>query len=300
LTIDALNGYPLFALKRRSERMKKTPSRSERPESCVPIPLTVAVNNVVAPGDAPRGRTSERLLSALIERVRALFPNAKGWNPYSDEDSNIEIGIHGSERIKLDDLMTTTLAPLGYRRVDKLTYRADWSTAEVEHVLSIDTCGNPKAFLHGSAGLRNTEADAFARQCQQRYADNGILRAMREGAYVEPPWYCLMSFSIGAFFGWPGWSLNTREFSPNALARAVADPIRAKLIPYVGGVTTLQSLPSFLECDEEPMQWIMHRADLALPSLPGSPPNSVSTDGRRRRVCSLMLDSTPMSSTRRD
>jgi hypothetical protein len=109
-----------------------------------------------------------------------------------------------------------------------------------------------------------------------------------------------MSFSIGAFFGWPGWSLNTREFSPNALARAVADPIRAKLIPYVGGVTTLQSLPSFLECDEEPMQWIMHRADLALPSLPGSPPNSVSTDGRRRRVCSLMLDSTPMSSTRRD
>jgi hypothetical protein len=241
--------------------MKKTPPQSEQPKSRAPIPLTVAVNNVVAPGHARGSKISERILAALIERVRALFPNAKGSEPYSDEDPNIEIGDQGSERIKLDDLMTTTLAPLGYRRVDKLTYRADWSTAEVEHVLSIDTYGNPKAFLHGSADLRNKEADAFARQCQQRYADKGILRAMREGAYVEPPWFCLTSFSIGAFFGWPGWSLNTPEFSPNALARAVADPIRAKLIPYVGGVTTLQSLPSFLECDEEPMQWIMHRAD---------------------------------------
>jgi hypothetical protein len=218
----------------------------------------MAINRVVARGDAPKARATDRFLAGLVDRIRARFPKLEAWNPYSNEDSNIEIGDEKSGRIKLDDLMTQTLAPVGYRRVDKLTYRAEWSTADVEHVLSIDTYGNPKVFLHGDAGLRNKHAEAFAQQCQQRYGDKAALRTLRETDYVEPPWFCPMNFSIGSLFGWPGRAaLNTADFSPQALAQALAVPIRAKLIPYVGGVTTLQTLLDFLERDAAPMQWVM-------------------------------------------
>jgi hypothetical protein len=185
-------------------------------------------------------------------------PSKPVWSPYSDEDSNIEIAGENAGSIKLDDLMTDALAPLGYHRVDKLIYRADWSTADVEHVLSLDTYGNPKVFLHGDAGLRNKDAETFAQQCHQRYVDERVLKSRRETAYVDPPWFCPMNFSIGKLFGWPGRAaLNTADFSSQTLAGALAEPIRATLIPYLSRVTTLQGLLEFLERDEPPMQWTM-------------------------------------------
>ena len=83
------------------------------------------------------------------------------WHPYAEGDSNILVG--GKGRVKLDDLLTKALAPIGYVRVEKLTYRANWSTDDVEQFLSFDTYGNPKQYLSSSAGLRNPQAEAFAK-----------------------------------------------------------------------------------------------------------------------------------------
>src|SRR5580698_6574902 len=106
------------------------------------------------------------------------------WQPYADGDSNILVGKKGS--VKLDDLLTKALAPIGYIRVAKLTYRANWSTDDVEQFLSFDTYGNPKQYLSSSAGLRNLRAEAFAKQCHERYADKIFFRDMPKGGYVFP------------------------------------------------------------------------------------------------------------------
>jgi hypothetical protein len=233
---------------------------SQAPKSAAPslkATLTIALNNVVAGGRASEDDSSDRMLTELFAHVGSQSFEGQAWNPYSDEDSNIEIGSGKTKRVKLEDLLTKALAPLGYRRVDKLTYRADWSTIEVEHTLWFDSYGNPKVYLTGDAGLRNKEAEAFAQQCRQRYGSKIGLRCRRESGKVDPPWFCPMHFSIGRMFDWSiRSSLDTQDLSPGELARAVAEPIRAKLIPYVDGVTTEQRLLDLLESDKEPMDWI--------------------------------------------
>jgi hypothetical protein len=176
-------------------------------------------------------------------------------NPPPPEDSNIEVGPP-PQRPRLDDLLSKAVAQAGYRRIAKLTYRAEWSAEDVEHILAFDTYGTPKIFLCGDAGLRNAEADRFALQCQSRYAHPVVLRCLRESGSVPPPWHCWLQFSIGDLFGWSvRGSLNTLDYAPDALEAAIAGPVRDKLVPYVGGITTIAKSLEFAERDEGPMRW---------------------------------------------
>jgi hypothetical protein len=176
-------------------------------------------------------------------------------NPQPPEDSNIEVGPP-PQRLRLDDLLSKAVAQAGYRRVAKLTYRAQWSAEDVEHILAFDTYGTPKIFLRGDAGLRNAGADRFVLQCQGRYASPIVLRCLRESRYVPPPWHCWLQFSIGDLFNWGvGGSLTTVDYTPEALEAAIAGPVRDKLVLYLGGITTIAKLLEFAERDEEPMRW---------------------------------------------
>jgi hypothetical protein len=218
--------------------------------------LKIAINRIVASDEPIDADATQRLLAAIIAEFGPNLDEGHGWNPYADGDPNIFIGGKGANKVKLDDLLTSALAPVGYLRVEKLTYRARWSTDDVEQVLSFDTYGNPKEFLTGDAGLRNTKAEAFAAQCIQRYASPTYFRSLPKGGYVYPPFHCAMHFSMGSLFGWGvRGSLNTPDFSADELARAVVEPIQSTLIPCIAGVTTIERLHDFLESDREPLSW---------------------------------------------
>jgi hypothetical protein len=167
------------------------------------------------------------------------------WHPYAEGDSNILVG--GKGRVKLDDLLTKALAPIGYVRVEKLTYRANWSTDDVEQFLSFDTYGNPKQFLSSDAGLRNPQAEAFAMQCRERYVGRMYFRDMPEGGYVFPHFFCPVHFDAGTFCSWkPRGSLNIPDFSPSNLSAKVVSELSAKLIPLVSAIRSSADLLKFL------------------------------------------------------
>ena len=144
------------------------------------------------------------------------------------------------------------LGEIGCEHVAKLKFRAPWSNAEVEHILSFEPYGTPKIFLAGDAGIRNGPAEAFARQCRHRYT----VKVIRESTLVDPPWHCPMHLSLGMLFGWKSGSyLNTQDYHPDDLARTIVQAVQSKLIPFVGGITTLDRLLDFLQRDQEPMRW---------------------------------------------
>lgn len=169
-----------------------------------------------------------------------------------EEDSNIAIGDKVEKPRKLDDVLTQVFSEVGYKRVAKLTYRAQWSTDEVEHILAFETYGTPKMFLHGDAGLRNRDAEAFGKACESRYA-NELIRKIN---YVYPPFHCSVHASFGKIAGWRmRHSLNTAELSQAELAKTMVKAVREKLVPCVGGIKSLATYYQFLAKDEEPMRW---------------------------------------------
>ncbi len=224
------------------------------------LPQTIAGVIGVVPGEASlEEKARARQMLNALQRVRDRSPRSAGWNvnPRLQEHSDAAAGDVSRKRMKLDDILAPALAEVGYKKVAKRTYRASWSTDDVEQFLSFDTNGNPKQYLTGNAGLRNMKAEAFAEQCQQRYASKGYFQCMPKGGYVYPPYFCPMHFSIGSLFGWEVGSLDIWAFSPDELARSVLEPIQSKLIPCIGGVTTVERLHDFLESDREPLRWYM-------------------------------------------
>jgi hypothetical protein len=216
----------------------------------------------------------------LLAAVGRDTPAARGWTPYSDGDSNTSIKGPAGTNVKLGDVLAEALAPLGYARVETLTYRAEWSTRDVEHVLRFDTYGNPKEFLTADAGLRNSEGEAFAKQCKERYANPAFRQATSQDGYWNSPWFCLMHFSVGGLLRWgPRGSVNLAGLTPDQIGEAIVPGIRSTLMPLVSEILTKASLLAFLERDEEPLRWVMrgpyYRAALVayLATVLGQPRN---------------------------
>lgn len=207
---------------------------------------------ITVPGPVPQIRRdwAKTMLNTSLANY-APQKQATEEKPTPYEGPNIYIEDSKQRKIKLDDLLAGTLAKVGYARVAKLTYRADWSTPAVEHVLNFDTEGAPKIFLYGTAGLRNAAAEAFARQCK-RYT----IPVVRDSKPMASPWWCPMHFSLGMLGAWNGErNINTLDFSPPELGDLIVGAISRHLKPYIGGVTTLRALFDFLCQDDEPMRW---------------------------------------------
>jgi hypothetical protein len=224
-------------------------------------PQTIAgVIGVVRGEVSPEEKARARQMLNALQQVRDRTP--RPTSPHSETRAQQQSGSPSSGpspiRKKLDDILAPALTEIGYKKVAKLTYRAGWSTDDVEQFLSFHTYGTPKQYLSGDAGFRNLKAEAFAEQCQQRYASQTYFRCMPEGGYVYPPYFCLMHFSIGSLLEWGiRDSLDMWALSPDELARAVVQPIQSKLIPFVGAITTMERLHDFLASDREPLRWYM-------------------------------------------
>jgi len=220
-------------------------------------PAAIAGVIGVAQGEIPQ---EEMAWATEMLRLLAWAPSspASGVNgsAQSNHGSDSPAGAVKGRPAKLDKLLAPALAEVGYRKFATLTYRGEWSTSDVEHILHFDTEGVPQVFFRGEAGLRNLLADAFADRCQARYANQAIQRCMRENPFRPPPWFCPLHFSTGPLFGWRASGVvHMTSYAPNEFARTIADLARSKLVPLVRGIVTKAAFLDFLERDEAPLRW---------------------------------------------
>ncbi len=210
--------------------------------------MTVALFDLQQGAPTRPDDSSQRQLDEVCATLDRQPVDTRAWTPYSQEDRNTEIGGKASKRVRLDELLAGALAPLGYQRVAKLIYRANWSTPDVEHMLRFDTFGNPKIYLAGDPGLRNAQAEAYANRCRKRYAKP----MMSQAADTLDKWWCPVHFALGGLCDWDvRHSLDTSEYSPDALAKKVADDVRVNLLPLVTPIKTCADLLAFLEKDDK-------------------------------------------------
>jgi hypothetical protein len=241
-----------------SDKHSGPASRSGSPALGLPQSIAGVIRAV--PGEvSPEERAAAKRMLKTIKQIRSRLPEAPGGGAHSPpEDASTAASIGAKlKRAKLDDVLAPGLADSGYRKVAKLTYRGEWSTPEIEHVLTFETYGLPKDFLRGDAGLRNRAAEAFAAECLQRYANRGILRALRDSGYKCPPWFCDMHFSIGDLFDWESrGSIDMTDYSSDELAHTVTELARSKLVPFVRNIVSIPAFLEILERDDQPMTWV--------------------------------------------
>ena len=160
-----------------------------------------------------------------------------------------------------ESLITDALANLKYVRLKHLTYRASWSTSDVEHFLYFSRWGTPKNFLTAYFGLRNAGAEEFGIECIRAYGGD-LYRILKHDARVD----CTMTFSLGNLAGWsPRWSLYIPkipthngvipEISMASLGEKIRIDVRECLFPIIHDVTSLDRLLSLLLKDVEPCRW---------------------------------------------
>ena len=151
-----------------------------------------------------------------------------------------------------EDLITDSLADVGYRRIKQRVYKACWSTPDIDHFLYICLWGTPKEFLSADFGVRNEGAEAFSIKSLVAYGSD-LYRLLRHDAHTD----CSMRFSLGKLGAWGSrWSLYLPEMSMAALSEKIKADVQERLIPVIRGVTSLDRLLSLLLDDAEPCPWV--------------------------------------------
>ena len=147
--------------------------------------------------------------------------------------------------------LTQALTDLGYRRLKRHTYRADWST-EVEHFIYFQLYGTPADFLAADFGVRTKKSEHFAIRSVQAYDGSATSHLIR---YDERSG-CFMRFSLGRFASWGmRSSLTVSSMLGPALAAKIKHDVEERLFPVIRGVTRLDLLLAFLLTDAEPCPW---------------------------------------------
>jgi hypothetical protein len=148
--------------------------------------------------------------------------------------------------------ITSIVGEQEYARLKRFSYRAIWSTADVEHFLFFSTYGNPRAFLTADFGMRNVDAQNFSVKSIQAYGGEAYHFVARDARNQ-----CYMRFPLGKLAGWtPRWSLNFLKMSDAELAESLTWAINEMLFPVIRDVTNLDRFISLLMCDEEPVRWL--------------------------------------------
>jgi len=147
--------------------------------------------------------------------------------------------------------MTPGLAELGYLRLKKRTYKASWSSTDVEHFLFFSLYGGGNYFTC-YFGIRNPPAQRFALECLKLYGGS-LFQTVR----FDHRYSCSMRFSLGGLAGWgPQWSLTISDMSEAALADKVKCDVRDLLFPVVRSILAPADLFSLLIKDVEPCRWL--------------------------------------------
>lgn len=151
-----------------------------------------------------------------------------------------------------EEMLTSVLNKVGYRRVDPYTYRADWSAMDVEHFIYFMLYGSPFDYLTADFGVRNQPAQTFAREEIRRYGGN-LYQLMEVNGETR----CSMSFSLGNVALWkPRSSLRVSSMSSQDLAIKIEADIEVRLFPLIRQITCTDRLLSFLLEDTESHSWL--------------------------------------------
>jgi hypothetical protein len=149
--------------------------------------------------------------------------------------------------------LANALARLGYLRLKKHVYRAEWST-DVEHFIYFQYYGTPKAFLAADFGMRTIASESFAFRTIQQYGGGFYRRFPDRG---DERCDCCMRFSLGLLGSWGmRSSLIVPDMTGLELAQRVQADVEQKLFPIIRGVTSLDRLFSLLQTDQEPHPWL--------------------------------------------
>ena len=147
--------------------------------------------------------------------------------------------------------MTQGLAGLGYRRLKKLTYKASWSSIDVEHFLFLSLYGGGNYF-HCEFGIRNPAAEQFAVECLRLFGGS-LFQDLR----FDRRYDCHMRYSLGMWAGWGiRWSLAVSKMSQAALVDRVKSDVRDTLFPVIRSVLSVADLFALLLKDDEPCRWL--------------------------------------------
>lgn len=143
------------------------------------------------------------------------------------------------------------LSELGYVRLKRLTYKASWSSTEVEHFLFASLFAAGNRFLC-DFGIRNLGAELFALECLKLFG-GPRLRDVR----FNPRYDCSNRFPLGKWAGWSiGWTLTMSAFSEAAFADKIKGDIEHLLLPHVRSILSLADLFSILSKNVEPCSWV--------------------------------------------
>jgi len=145
-------------------------------------------------------------------------------------------------------LLTNALADVGYRRLKRHIYRAEWST-EVEHFLYFQLYGGAN-FLGADFGVRTKESERFAIQSIRTYGSE-LDRLGRHDERSD----CYMRGPLGDSSWGMRSSLTVSSMSGPAVATKVKHDVEQKLFPVIRGITSLDMLLSFWLTDAEPCPW---------------------------------------------
>jgi hypothetical protein len=147
--------------------------------------------------------------------------------------------------------ITSRVSELGYVRLKRLTYRASWSSIDVEHFLFASTFAGGIRFLC-DFGIRNLAAEQFSLECLKLFSAPG-LRELRFNRRYD----CSNRFPLGKWAGWSiGWTLTISAFSEAALADKVKDDVEHLLLPVVRSILSPGDLFSVLSKNVEPCSWV--------------------------------------------
>lgn len=151
-----------------------------------------------------------------------------------------------------EKFINNTLSDLGYKRMRRFTYKALWSTPEVEHFLYLQLYGTPNNVLTAGFGFRNLPAELFSFRSIRTYGgDLGCL--IRHDQRFD----CFMNFGFGRLKSPANrWSLYTPDFSDSMLAEKVRSVTEDLLLPKIQQVGRLSEFFALLITDVEPFPWV--------------------------------------------
>ena len=149
-------------------------------------------------------------------------------------------------------ILTARMNEIGYRRVDRHIYRADWSSEDVEHFIYFSLYGTPNDYLAADFGLRNQRAQTFAQDEIRRYG-GPVYQLMK----MNKKAHCSMNFPLGSLASWgPRSSLRISSMSNQALVMKIIEDIKTRLLPLIRNVTSIDHLSSFLCQNAESHAWL--------------------------------------------
>src|SRR5262245_49837430 len=115
-----------------------------------------------------------------------------------------------------EDATTPILQQAGYAKVDILTYKARWSSKDVEHFIYFEEGGKTKGLFSGSFGIRNGDAEAFSVNAIRRYSGEFHFQVLRYDQRTT----CTMRFPFG-FLVPPLWYVEAQLLSKSQIEKSV-------------------------------------------------------------------------------